>query len=127
MAVALLRTALSEHGLLKAQQVMALEAVLAELEKRPESATRKSCWPADQDAAFRGMRAQGGFIVSGTFKKGRVESATIESVTRKTLRLLSPWKTLQVNGRPASIDKNGIATIETKAGDRLVFTEGAAP
>lgn len=34
--IALLKTAMSEQGLLKAQQIMMLEGVLAELEKRPE-------------------------------------------------------------------------------------------
>ena len=82
------------------------------------------CWPADQDAAFTRMRAQGGFIVSASFKGGRVESATIESVARKQLVLLSPWKTMQVNGRKAEINKDGLVEIETKPGDVLVLSEG---
>ena len=82
------------------------------------------CWPADQDAAFSRMRAQGGFIVSASFKGGRVESATIESVARKQLVLLSPWKTMQVNGRKAEINKDGLVEIETNPGDVLVLSEG---
>ena len=82
------------------------------------------CWPADQDAAFSRMRAQGGFIVSASFKGGRVESATIESVARKQLVLLSPWKTMQVNGRKADVSKDGLVMIETKPGDVLVVSEG---
>jgi hypothetical protein len=82
------------------------------------------CWPADQDAAFTRMRAQGGFIVSASFKGGRVESATIESVARKQLVLLSPWKTMQVNGRKAEINKDGLVEIETNPGDVLVLSEG---
>ena len=82
------------------------------------------CWPADQDAAFSRMRAQGGFIVSASFKDGRVESATIESVARKQLVLLSPWKTMQVNGRPVEINKDGLVVINTKPGDVLVLSEG---
>jgi hypothetical protein len=70
------------------------------------------------------MRAQGGFIVSASFKGGRVESATIESVARKQLVLLSPWKTIQVNGRKVDINKDGLVVIDTKPGDVLVLSAG---
>lgn len=83
------------------------------------------CWPADQDAAFTRMRAQGGFLVSASLRKGRVESATIESVANKQLVLLSPWKTMQVNGRPVEINKDGLVVIDTKPGDVLVLSGGA--
>ena len=93
-----------------------------------QSAGNKSrlfpCWPADQDAAFSRMRAQGGFLVSASFKNGRVESATIESVAHKQLVLLSPWKTMQVNGRKADVSKDGLVVIDTKPGDVLVLSEG---
>ncbi len=82
------------------------------------------CWPAEQDAAFSRMRAQGGFIVSASFKNGRVESATVESVANKPLILLSPWKKMQANGRPVEINKDGLVVIDTKPGDRLVLSEG---
>ena len=51
------------------------------------------------------------------------ESATIESVARKQLVLLSPWKTMQVNGRPVEINKNGLVVIEVKPGDVLVLSD----
>jgi hypothetical protein len=82
------------------------------------------CWPVDQDAAFSRMRAQGGFIVSASFKNGRVDSATIESVANKPLVLLSPWKSMQVNGKPAEINKHGLVEIDTKPGDVLMLSEG---
>ena len=81
------------------------------------------CWPADQDAAFSRMRAQGGFFVSASFKSGRVESVTIESVANKQLVLLSPWKTMQVNGRPVEINNDGLVIIDTKPGEVLVLSE----
>ena len=81
------------------------------------------CWPADQDAAFSRMRAQGGFFVSASFKGGRVESATIQSVANKQLVLLSPWKTMQVNGRPVEINNDGLVIIDTKPGEVLVLSE----
>jgi hypothetical protein len=82
------------------------------------------CWPADQDAAFSRMRAQGGFIVSASFKNGKVESASIESVANKQLVLLSPWKTMRVNGRPVEIGKDGLVRIDTRPGDVLEISEG---
>jgi len=80
------------------------------------------CWPDDKDAKFTGLRAQGGFIVSAEFKDGRVASATIESVVDKKLQLLSPWKTIYVNGRNAAIGSDGLVTINTKAGQVFKFS-----
>jgi hypothetical protein len=45
-------------------------------------------------------------------------------VARKQLVLLSPWKTMQVNGRKAEINKDGLVVIDTKPGDVLVLAEG---
>ena len=81
------------------------------------------CWPTDKDAAFTGLRAQGGFIVSAEFAKGRVTSATIESTVGKQLQLLSPWKTLYVNGKKTALDPNGLVTLNTKQGQVLRFSE----
>ena len=81
------------------------------------------CWPEDKDAAFTRLRAQGGFIVSAAFKDGRVESATLESVADKQLQLLSPWKTIYVNGEKSVIDASGLVTFNTKPGEVFVFTE----
>lgn len=81
------------------------------------------CWPADKDAAFTRLRAQGGFLVSAEFKDGRVASATIESVADKQLQLLSPWKTIYVNGRKTAIGPEGLVTLNTTQGQILVFTE----
>lgn len=82
------------------------------------------CWPADQDAAFSRMRAQGGFMVSASFKHGRVASATIESVARKQLVLLSPWKKVQINGHQTDVGEDGLVVIETNPGDVLMLSEG---
>ena len=81
------------------------------------------CWPADKDAAFSRLRAQGGFIVSAEFKDGRVASATIESVADKRLQLLSPWNTIFVNGRRTAIGPDGLVTLNATKGQILVFTE----
>ncbi len=81
------------------------------------------CWPADKDAKFSNLRAQGGFIVSAEFKDGRVASATIESVADKKLQLLSPWKTISVNGKEVNIDKDGLVRLDAKPGQVFQISE----
>jgi alpha-L-fucosidase 2 len=81
------------------------------------------CWPSEQDASFNGLRAQGGFIVSANFEKGRVASATIKSTVDKQLQLLSPWKTIYANGKKISIDEAGLITLNTKEGQVFKFSE----
>ena len=81
------------------------------------------CWPSDKDARFARLRAQGGFVVSAEFSEGRVTSATIESTVGKQLQLLSPWKTLYVNGKKTALDPGGLVTLNTKPGQVLHFSE----
>ncbi len=81
------------------------------------------CWPEDQDAQFTRLRAQGGFIVSAEFKDGRVAWATIESVAYKELQVLSPWKTVFVNGSEAAIGSDGLVTLKTKPGQVFRLSE----
>ncbi len=81
------------------------------------------CWPAGQNARFDKLRAQGGFIVSSEFTNGRVTSATIESTAGRELCLLSPWKTIHVNGTKADIGPDGLLTMTTKPGEILELTE----
>ena len=81
------------------------------------------CWPSDKDARFTRLRAQGGFIVSAELAGGRVASATIQSTAHKQLQLLSPWKTIYVNGKENAIGPQGLVTIDTKPGQILHFSE----
>lgn len=83
------------------------------------------CWPGENNAKFSGLRAQGGFIVSAEFIDGRVASATIESAAGKQLQLLSPWKTIYVNGEEVQIDPEGLVTLTTKPGQVFHFSEKA--
>jgi hypothetical protein len=83
------------------------------------------CWPKELDAEFTRLRAQGGFIVSAVFKDGRVDTATIESVADRKLQLLSPWKTIYVNGKKVAVDDEGMVTLKTKPGQVLVLAETA--
>jgi hypothetical protein len=48
-------------------------------------------WPADQDAAFQNLRAQGGFLVSAERKSGKITKLEITSTVGGKLRLLDPW------------------------------------
>ena len=81
------------------------------------------CWPSDKDARFSGLRAQGGFIVSADFAGGHVISATVKSSAGKELRLLSPWKTVDINGKKSDIGSDGLVTVQTKAGEAYRFAE----
>jgi hypothetical protein len=81
------------------------------------------CWPVNKDAKFAGLRAQGGFIVSAEFVAGHVKSATIESGAGKKLQLLSPWKTIYINGIKADINPDGLVTLNTKKGEVFHFSE----
>ena len=81
------------------------------------------CWPADKDAKFSRLRAQGGFIVSAEFVDGNVASVTIKSAAGNQLRLLSPWKKIYVNGVELDIDPDGLVTLNTEPGQVLNFSE----
>ncbi len=81
------------------------------------------CWPKDQNASFSGLRAQGGFIVSAEFKDGEVASATIEATADKQLQLLSPWKTIYMNGKKVKTDARGLVTLQARAGGVYAFYE----
>ncbi len=81
------------------------------------------CWPKDKDAAFNGLRAQGGFVVSAKFSNGQVTSATIESTVGKQLQLLSPWKTLYVNGQKTTLDSHGLVTLNTSPNQVFHFSD----
>jgi len=81
------------------------------------------CWPQNENAKFQGLRAQGGFIVSSEFKDGKINFATVESTAGKTLKILSPWDTIYVNGEEADIGPDGIVTVDTKPGKIFYFSE----
>ncbi len=81
------------------------------------------CWPKELDASFARLRAQGGFLVSSTFKDGRVERVTIASEAGNRLHLLSPWDALAVDGEEVDIDGAGLVTIHAEPGQSFILTE----
>jgi hypothetical protein len=82
------------------------------------------CWPGGQNASFKDLRAQGGFSVSADYVNGGVEQVSIGATVGGTLRLLSPWKTVLVNGNEMALDSNGVVNIPTKAKDMFTFKSG---
>jgi len=82
------------------------------------------CWPADKDAAFSRLRAQGGFLVSAEQTSGRITQVTVESTVGGRLRLLSPWKGLRVDGKPAVLPADGMLELQTRPGQSVRFTPG---
>ena len=82
------------------------------------------CWPADKDARFRHLRAQGGLLVSAEHSDGRVSHVTVDSTVPGPLRLLSPWKTIRVNGKSAPVGAGGIVEVQARANEAFRFTPG---
>jgi len=84
-------------------------------------------WPKEKDAAFRSLRAQGGFLVSATLKAGRIAPLEITATVAGRLRLRSPWPRIRVRreGRITALapDSRGIVQLVARAGERLVFEQ----
>ena len=49
------------------------------------------CWPRDQDASFRTLRAVGAFLVSASLTSGEVGEVRIVSEKGEPCRLVNPW------------------------------------
>lgn len=84
-------------------------------------------WPQQQDARFRRLRTQGGFLVSSSFVDGKIDSVEVESTVGGPLRLVSPWPKIAVRSsierpsRSLTPDARGIVQVSTRPGDRLIF------
>jgi hypothetical protein len=89
-------------------------------------------WPKQQNARFRRLRAQGGFLVSSSATAGNIDSVEVESTMGGTLRLVSPWRRIAVHisperpSRPLTPDARGIVQLPTRPGDRWVLEEDRA-
>lgn len=79
-------------------------------------------WPEDMNAEFVTLRAQGGFLVSARKTNGEVVKLEIESTVGGKLRVVSPWETIKANGKELRPDEKGIVSIDTKAGEAVIFT-----
>jgi len=59
-------------------------------------------WPANIDASFENLRAEGAFLVSATWSGGCVKTLEIESLHGCHCRVLNPWENIRV------VDKSGV-------------------
>jgi len=82
------------------------------------------CWGEDKDARFSGLRAQGGFLVAAEYAKGKVQYVTVNSTVDGQLSLLSPWKTVEVNGKKTATGADGVVRLQAKASEVFRFTPG---
>ena len=82
------------------------------------------CWSSDQNASFKDLRAQGGFLVSADLADGRVQAVTVIATVGGPLRLLSPWKTILVNGKAMALGADGVVTIAAKPKATFAFRPG---
>ncbi|MGC4015317.1 MAG: hypothetical protein QM755_12490 [Luteolibacter sp.] len=81
------------------------------------------CWPADKDASFTGLRAEGGFLVSASFKGGKVAAAEITATQAGEMVILSPWPKAEIDGKPATPDARGLITAKAAPGQTFVLKE----
>ncbi len=78
-------------------------------------------WPKDHDASFGNLRAYGAFLVSGTFKNGRVGDLMIVSEKGRDCFVQNPWPAgpvvLYRNGKKAETLGGGIIRFSTTMGE----------
>lgn len=82
-------------------------------------------WPRDQDAAFRTLRAKGGFLVSARLLDGAIEPIEIVSTAGGTCRIAAPWPKARLNGTPHAPDGNGLVAFPTEPGGTYRLEPGA--
>ena len=91
-------------------------------------------WPKSWDVAFT-LLAPGGFVVSSSMEKGRIESVQIQSQVGGQCRLENPWPgttvTLYRDGKKAgdlSSDESGLLRFPTAPGEAIVVVpKGTLP
>jgi len=87
-------------------------------------------WPREENAAFRALRAQGGFLVSAGLTDGKIGPVEITSTVGGPLQLKSPWPTIRRRGQEPTLpapDSHGIVRLKTRPGQRMVFEPGPLP
>ena len=83
-----------------------------------------AAWPPEWDATFQ-LRARGGFVITASHQKGKVESVEILSDAGAPLRLHNPWGEAEVSvvrgALPPLRLRGSVLTLPTKPGERVVF------
>ena len=83
------------------------------------------CWPRDRDAAFTGLRARGGTLLSATQRDGQLQQLEARSDRGGVLRLDTPgWPELQ--HAPLQPGPDGIAHVTLPPGRRVCLLPAAA-
>jgi hypothetical protein len=76
-------------------------------------------WPGEWEASFK-LLARGGFLVSSSFKNGRIEFAEITSETGADCLIQNPWPgqpvVLYQNGKKQPLGKKSLFRIKTEKG-----------
>ncbi|MBN1346309.1 MAG: hypothetical protein JXQ73_26715 [Phycisphaerae bacterium] len=86
--------------------------------------------PTTAQAAFKNLRAQGGFLVSASHENESVSRLEITSTVGGPLRLVSPWPAIEVDRdgqtawKPLAPDADRIVSLQTKPKETLTFRPG---
>jgi len=80
-------------------------------------------WDAAKDATFSKLRAVGAFLVSASYKGGKVSELSIYSEKGVPCKLINPWGTASVqlvrNGKPAEILSGELLSFKTVTGEEI--------
>ena len=72
-----------------------------------------------KDVSFERLRTRGAFLVSAWLKDGKITSIVVESEKGGVLRLALPEGNYREAGGKTLDDKNGVRTVEMKAGEKI--------
>ncbi len=85
-------------------------------------------WPSGEDAAFKYLRTEGGFLVSAEIKKGKINDILIQSTANGIFRFLNPWNEspgIIKNGKQVNVksEGKGIFSVPALKGDNIILKE----
>lgn len=84
-------------------------------------------WPDDQDAAFKTLRAVGGFLVSGSMKDGVVQEISIICENDNELQMYNPWGAdagvMAVSDGAERIMEGHIIRMKVKKGQHILISK----
>ena len=84
-------------------------------------------WPGDQDAAFKTLRAAGGFLVSSSIQDGVVQEIAIICENDKELQMYNPWgadaRVMAVSEGAEGILEGHIIRMKVKKGQHILISK----
>ncbi len=87
-------------------------------------------WPRDWDAAFM-LRARGAFVVTSSYRQGRLEFVEVVSQAGEECHLQNPWGDCEVSlcrdGQQAEAVKGSRLSFETRRGETIVLNRNKQP